>query len=85
MPDNNRSERDALAKELIFFNDRASFNKYDDFKVTASGVLVERGSDMSVRSINLIQDYQDINAIMNEDTYFKGAFSTMSKPHGQSL
>ncbi|KAL9593324.1 MAG: hypothetical protein Q9219_007603 [cf. Caloplaca sp. 3 TL-2023] len=77
---NNRSERDALAKELMFFNDKSSFRKYPEFQEIASGVLVQRGSEMSVRSINLIQDYQDENATTNEDTYFKGALDLIMKP-----
>lgn len=80
VPGNNRSERDALAEEHMFFNDKASFNKYDEFKDVASSVLVERGSGMSVRSINMIEEYQDSNAATNEDTYFKGALDYYTKP-----
>ena len=69
---NNRAERAALAKGMMFFQDQDSFESYTKFKELTRSVLAKRESVMACQSTKGIRKYQFDNATDNEDTYLSG-------------
>ncbi|KAL8857183.1 MAG: hypothetical protein Q9178_006238 [Gyalolechia marmorata] len=69
---NNRAERASLAEGLMFFNDRDSFNRFEEFKKDTHSVLGQRNSAMTAQSAEHIQNYQFDHATDNEITYLTG-------------